>query len=259
MRFDEKTIQELKYYVYALIDPRNEKPFYVGKGQGNRVFDHLDCALDTPSESDKYDTIREIVNAGLNVTHVIVKHGLVEKTAFKLEGALIDYSMYFGHELTNLQSGHNSIENGLMTSEEVIRKYNAPELEHLDDNAVIININGTYKRGSHTDGIYHATKESWVMDKNRVHSIKYVLSEYRKLIVEVFEVSEWYPAETKDKKGKVKIRWGFNGQIAPPEIRDKYLNTSIAHVKKQGNSNPIRYTLETRSNKSKTKEETIEN
>lgn len=28
------------YYVYALIDPRNNKPFYIGKGCRNRVFSH---------------------------------------------------------------------------------------------------------------------------------------------------------------------------------------------------------------------------
>ena len=31
---------ELMYYVYALIDPRTRKPFYVGKGKGNRCLWH---------------------------------------------------------------------------------------------------------------------------------------------------------------------------------------------------------------------------
>lgn len=35
--FDEKTIQHLKYYVYMLIDPADNKPFYIGKGVQNRV------------------------------------------------------------------------------------------------------------------------------------------------------------------------------------------------------------------------------
>ena len=32
---------KLKTYVYRLIDPRNGETFYVGKGQGNRVFAHV--------------------------------------------------------------------------------------------------------------------------------------------------------------------------------------------------------------------------
>ncbi len=33
MEFDYKTSQELKSYVYALIDPDDKKPFYIGKNR----------------------------------------------------------------------------------------------------------------------------------------------------------------------------------------------------------------------------------
>lgn len=29
------------YYIYALVDPINNVPFYVGKGKNKRVFSHL--------------------------------------------------------------------------------------------------------------------------------------------------------------------------------------------------------------------------
>ena len=29
------------YYVYVLVDPINRIPFYVGKGKGNRMYQHL--------------------------------------------------------------------------------------------------------------------------------------------------------------------------------------------------------------------------
>lgn len=37
-KFSEKSLLSLgDYYVYGLIDPRNRKIFYIGKGTGNRV------------------------------------------------------------------------------------------------------------------------------------------------------------------------------------------------------------------------------
>ena len=35
MMFTADVIEQLNYYVYRLIDPRNGKTFYVGKGKGN--------------------------------------------------------------------------------------------------------------------------------------------------------------------------------------------------------------------------------
>ena len=243
MRFDENTSLKLQYYVYALIDPRDKKPFYIGKGKDNRVFHHLECALENPTASDKYEKIWEIVNSGLSVTHVIIKHGLTGKTALQVESSLIDYSIYFGHKLTNAVLGHNSIDNGVMSADEIIRKYNALPLEKLEEPIVIININKIYKRGTGGDGIYKATKGDWAVDKNRIKTIDYALSEYRGLIVEVFKIDNWYPVDMKDKNGKPKIRWAFDGSVAESCIRKKYINKSVSHIKKPGASNPIRYRL----------------
>lgn len=243
MTFDQKTSEYLQSYVYALIDPKNNLPFYIGKGNGNRVFNHVTCALESESINDKYAKIKEIKDRGEDVKHIIIKHGMTDKTAYELESALIDFIEYLNIPLTNEVSGHHSIDSGLMNTNEIIRKYNAIPLNELSDPAIIININKTYKRGSGQDGIYTATKASWVVNKNKIKTIKYVLSEYRGLIVEVYKVHDWYPVDTKDKNDKHKIRWGFNGEPAEYKIRDKYINKSVAHIKKQGSSNPIRYKL----------------
>ena len=252
--FDEKTRQELKYYVYMLLDSQNNKPFYIGKGIENRVFNHLACALsDIDISTAKYDKIREIVNSGQAVKHIIVRHGLSESEAFKIEASLIDTLTYCGLLLSNIAGGHNSIEKGLMTCDEVIRRYNSEPLDQMRGDCILININRTYKRGNGTNPIYQATKEIWLISEARLPQIKYVLSEYRGLIVEVFEVENWYPKRRtknktidKDKKIKTQIEvtgYGFNGVVAPDEIRNLYLNKSVAHIKQRGAAQVIRYNL----------------
>ena len=91
--FPSEVIKELGYYVYRLIDPRNGETFYVGKGKGNRIFEHLKKAIKNEEELEedlKYQRIREIENCGLNVIHIIHRHKLDEKTALHVEAALID-------------------------------------------------------------------------------------------------------------------------------------------------------------------------
>ncbi len=247
--FDEKTRQQLNYYVYILIDPTDNKPFYVGKGLENRVFDHLSCALtDLDTTNAKYDKIREINTSGQTVGHIIVRHGLTEFEAFQIEASLIDALTYCGIMLSNKVGGYNSIGKGLMTSEEIIRLYNAEPLDKIDSNCILININKKYERGKGESSIYKATKETWTIKKEKLPNLKYILSEYRGLVVEVFEVTEWYEKERgftpKAKRhGQTKIGYGFNGEVAPDEIREKYINKSIAHTKKKGAASAIRYNL----------------
>jgi len=252
--FDEKSRQALKYYVYMLLDSSDNKPFYVGKGIDNRVFNHLACALtDTDTSNAKYDKIREIIESGHTVKHIIVRHGLSESEAFQIEASLIDTLTYCGLLLSNIVGGHNSIEKGLMTSEEIARLYNAQPLNEMGSNCVLININKTYQRGNGTNPIYQATKETWLISKRKLPQIKYVLSEFRGLIVEVFEVKNWYSKQrsknkTMDKEKNIKIQvdvtgFGFDGIVAPDEIRNKYINKSVAHIKRRGAAQVIRYNL----------------
>ena len=246
--FDEKTQQKLKYYVYLLVDERTMQPFYVGKGKNNRVFDHLACALETNNVSDKYETIRAIQNAGNQVLHLIVRHGLNEKTAFEIEASLIDMLDFLQFGLTNRVGGQKSIEKGLMRSGEIKRLYNAEKLNSIESNCLIININRKYQRGAGKEAIYWATKETWTIDKRKLTKIEYVLSEYRGLIVEVFKVMKWYPKERgytprSKKYGQKKIGYGFDGEVAEDTVRNRYINKSIAHIKKRGAATAIRYRL----------------
>src|SRR5660398_303263 len=113
---------KLMTYVYRLIDPRNGETFYVGKGNGNRVFSHIrgEQDLDGDDLDNKMKRIRQIRLAGFEVEHVIHRHGMDDKTAFEVEAALID--AYPG--LTNIVGGTGG-DYGAMHAEEIIRQYSA--------------------------------------------------------------------------------------------------------------------------------------
>jgi hypothetical protein len=239
--FDNKTIEHLGHYVYVLIHPESNAPFYIGMGSSNRVFDHKNDALRTRDESLKLDTIRKIKDLGLEVNHIIVRHGLNRKEALEVEASLIDFGNYLGFDLSNLASGHHVESKGLMTSDEIIRLHNAQPLYELHHSAIIININKNYFRGNSSDAIYQATKQSWVIAAHRRNTIKYALAEYSGIIIEVFEIEDWYSIHVPNKKRQ--NRWGFNGKIAPDVVRDLYINKTIAHTKKRGAANPIKYRL----------------
>jgi uncharacterized protein len=136
--FSPDVSSKLGWYVYRLIDPRNGETFYVGKGRGNRVFVYVHAAagLEGDDLENKVKRIRQIQNAGLEVAHVIHRHGLDERTAFEVEAALID--AYPG--LTNIAGGSGSNDFGAMHAREIITRY-AAEPAVFKDKVLLISVN----------------------------------------------------------------------------------------------------------------------
>jgi hypothetical protein len=95
------------YYVYNLIDPRNNLPFYIGKGKGYRMMDHIYTVKNNLKYRSKnrhlYNKIAQILTLGFDVLCKKVFETEDEQLAFDFEKKMIEE---IGLEnLTNLTNG----------------------------------------------------------------------------------------------------------------------------------------------------------
>ena len=139
--------------IYGLIDPRNKQIFYIGKGTGNRVFEHERESLASP-ESDrlKLKTISDIKADGFEVEKIIINANLSEAEAFAAEAALINAFNYISDcGLTNIVAGHHSSE--ALSVEEYEKQFGAVKLleEDIKHKILVIKINRLYQRGMNPD------------------------------------------------------------------------------------------------------------
>lgn len=91
------------FYVYQLVDPRADLPFYVGKGQRGRAWHHqraVECGK-LAGNARKVAKISDILRAGENVRVVIVAEYDLESDALDHEYRLVDADS----TLTNVHPG----------------------------------------------------------------------------------------------------------------------------------------------------------
>ena len=243
MNFPQEIVEKLKYYVYLYFDPDTNEIIYVGKGKGDRVFQHLNEG----SENEKVRKIEEIQKKGKQPKIEILVHWIEDElTAKKIESATID--LIGINKLTNINRGWESGIFGRMSVDEIISQYRQEEVDFdIEDKVIFFRIkNEWYYDGIQSQELYDITRGYWRINTNRAEKATYAFCVHEGIVKEVYEIEKWLKAgstiTTRDlTKSDLSRRSEFVGKIPNDNVRKKYLNKSVKKYFKKGTRNPIKY------------------
>lgn len=217
--------KHLGKYVYALIDPRDSKVFYVGQGVNDRLFSHFSDADKCLSEGTKVDSrlmrILDIWANDENVNWAIIAHRIESSGSVPdvIESAVMDaFSISQNGPVLNSISGpHSSL---LLPTE--LEKVNA-EPVNPDKPYQAVFLFWIHRALAEGRSPYDATRMSWVVSAH-YRSIReaYAVGILEGVSIGSYRICEWREASDK--------RFFFNGEPCD-DLIDKDWRNVIAPVR----------------------------
>lgn len=235
--------EKLGWYVYALRDPlHDDAVFYVGKGKGDRAYQHaVHARVTAPGESRenlKLDTIRAIHSAGASVGIEIVRHAIPdEQIAFEVEAGVIDALRMAGFPLSNQIRGHRT-QGGWRPLAELVPELQAHRVK-ITEPVVLIRIRSLYRTSMAPEDLYEATRKWWRYSGRR--KPVWAFAVYDGIVRAVFKIEgDWVGPSPDELTDRSKGRKKFSGR-RDREMEDRYLWTHVGDYMPAGSQNPLRY------------------
>ena len=196
--FSKKSIETLKHYVYALVDPESNQIFYIGRGKGNRGLQHLKES--NSDESEKKKTIAGIRARGQEPRVDIIRYGLDSKSVIEVEAAIID-SLGLGN-ITNEIRGFDT-SRGRADSKDLNTQLGGKPLDisEIKYNVILFFCHKSLDLG-HI--YYDSTRQFWPLSETQVMKVKpngdlhyeYAFTMKGNTVLDVFKILKWFPAGT---------------------------------------------------------------
>jgi uncharacterized protein len=240
--FSQNVISQIGYYVYRLIDPRNETTFYVGVGYGNRVFAHVNCSLASfegtnylqkfdANNSLEYERIKEINDSEVKLAFAIVRWGLQYAEALLIRDTLIDI-----FNLNNLKKTLFSWrqDHGQTSCEDLEKRLYCESFIDDKNNPSYIIIKVKDQKVNDI-GRLEATCLDLTINYYKAKKYEYILSVSNGVVREVYKV-------LKVNKNENSNKCSIDTTVASDEVRDKFINKRIPdYYMRRGLANPILY------------------
>lgn len=238
------------YYVYILVDPRDGKPFYVGKGTGERFRSHGEAAsrsaeaalmagdadATTAEREDRIARIREIRVAGLEPEVAFARIRIpTEGEAYLIEAALIDTLHRYAGRLVNEVRGHQTPD-GLISLAELERELTTDDFS-TQTPAILIKLfdwvdeydadTGRPGHGYRSDlppaQVLESIRAWWVLDPKRAAKYRYAVAVHDGITRGVWEIEPGSWTSWTPRPGRP-LRWRFDGREAPAEIQEEFVS-----------------------------------
>lgn len=112
-------------------------------------------------------------------------------------------------------------------------------LEEIEDRVILLSVANTYKpyMEGNDEIIFDIAKQAWSLGKEweARDLVDYALAIYQNIVVGVFAVNKW-------KKATIdKAKWEFEGEVAPVDIKNKYLYKKIPTAFGEGQYSSHKY------------------
>ncbi|MGD0880811.1 MAG: hypothetical protein ABSB09_04500 [Acidimicrobiales bacterium] len=237
---------KLAVYVYLLVDPRTGRPFFVGRGRGDRCFRHVEDARRTAGTSGGpppggaattarfpvLDRIREAESDGRPVRIEILRHGLTVPEA-ELVVAAVDDALSLGLEPSLGSQRCPAVELGAALAKRAKFK--------RSHQVVLLRV------GAHgTDASYESVRHGWRIgrrwvDTGSMRSPRWAVVVTGDLVDSVYRIDRWEPAPVPPGAGaRLVERYSFTG-TRDPGLEERYAGRSVSAYLGTGTPSQVTY------------------